>query len=419
MFYIRQDRYGLPSYQRQYQSRRNLVESVLGDNIEELYNERDILDYPQSYNIDDKDIDCSEMYLIHWAAYANSIDCFIYLYQKGCNMFLKTSSGLTPLHYAIHCNSELVLAFIFREISKNISLQKDLLEIYEKSYKLKEADIKKNIIYLTIMDGSAFCLQKLFDLGYNLEKCQTPKFKEEIIKKCISKHKADCLAILLKYTSSKSHDLLSKTPVMLAAEQNNLEGLKLLLESGFKADVCTVNSSNEYNNALTVATFLYTPNPQVVSLLLDHIYDLRSLEQNGHDTAAHCAIQSRNLEIATMILERTHDVKTLNKHGKSPAHHLLLWRNQDDAVKVMKILIEKGFDVNTTFPNHESFLGECLKAISQNFKLIDFLLQNKADVNAKMYKKDVPYTTCKEFILQRIQNPNFKQIIDKHPEIFS
>ena len=97
------------------------------------------------------------------------------------------------------------------------------------------------------------------------------------------------------------------SPLMLAAQQNDLSRLQLLLDAG--ADVNLIN--DDENNALWFACF--ANNPHMAQLLIDYDCDINNQNVNGATALVYCASAGK-YELVRRLVEAGADVhrKTLD-----------------------------------------------------------------------------------------------------------
>lgn len=153
------------------------------------------------------------------------------------------------------------------------------------------------------------------------------------------------------------------TPLHLAAEFNNLNILKILIESG--ADV-----NAKIDNELSLHKVRD----------YDRIKKIMKANLDDGKTPLHFAVEAENENIVKVLIDAGADVNAMNKDEYTP---LRLVPQSDDNVNILKLLIDAGSDVNSNSSlwNDGTLLHEA--AESGKVNILKVLLESGADVNAK------------------------------------
>jgi len=144
-------------------------------------------------------------------------------------------------------------------------------------------------------------------------------------------------AIRLKVMLAKSPDLINKrgdmgaTPLHIAAEEGNVDIIKLLIENGLHTGVVDWIG----NTALHIASA--KGHTQAVAVLHEHGAD-PAAKNNQNDTPIHLAADAGHVEVARLLIEIGADINGLDYRNQTP-----LKRAQDRGRKeVAELLLEHG-----------------------------------------------------------------------------
>lgn len=170
------------------------------------------------------------------------------------------------------------------------------------------------------------------------------------------------------------------TALALAAKTGSVEIVKLLLSKGAK-----VNTSNKWGDTpLHFAAI--SGNLEIVKLLVDKKADINQKNYLHYTPIFYAAING-NLEcLKYFIEEKGMDVNSKDKIGMT-----LLMRvsyQKEEHFEVAKYLVEKGCFVNEWCQGKYRALHYA--AMRGHNNIVEFLLQNKANVNAKSIFGETP-----------------------------
>ena len=179
----------------------------------------------------------------------------------------------------------------------------------------------------------------------------------------------------------------AKSALGHAVDEGHLEMAKLLLKSG--ADV---------QLGPTLSTAIYRDHFDAAMLLLD-----AGADPNEPD-AMNAAAERGSLELLRVMLD-----KGGNANGQSYYGGVL--HNACDSLEKVKLLIERGADVNGYYPNSFNYGMRPIHAAAQkgNPSVTKFLIQNGADVNVLMVDRQTPLDMA-------LRNQNQNEI-DKYKEV--
>uniref|UniRef100_A0A8C8M5Z1 Ankyrin-2 n=1 Tax=Oncorhynchus tshawytscha TaxID=74940 RepID=A0A8C8M5Z1_ONCTS len=204
----------------------------------------------------------------------------------------------------------------------------------------------------------------------------------------------DVASVLLE--AGASHSLATKkgfTPLHVASKYGSLDVTKLLLQkrappdSAGKVSIITITQTLNHSIALHVIEGKYNHTKKYIS------------HQNGY-TPLHIAAKKNQMDIAVVLLQYGAETNILTKQGVTPLH----LASQEGHADMAALLMEKGTQVNVPTksgltPLHLAAQEDKVAVVCLpytlgytplivachygNAKMVNFLLQNGASVNAK------------------------------------
>lgn len=250
-----------------------------------------------------------------------------------------------------------------------------------------------------------------------------PKVDIDTIKFLISEG-ADVNSVL----PDKNHTLM--VPLAYAAKHNNIEIIKLLLNSGANVDggnrgLPPLFYSIEQGNKdivkllrdagasakrelmvdgkfIKVLDYALTKkNKDIIKLLSEmHIHDIMEMLRNGKDikvdvlllvfkdnidvkdqegkTALMYSVLHRNMNLIKVILDNGANIDLQDKEGKTALMYAAM---KDGKLEILKYLIKKGANLN--LQDKEGSTALFIATKTSNFSIIKFLIKNNADLNIK------------------------------------
>lgn len=95
------------------------------------------------------------------------------------------------------------------------------------------------------------------------------------------------------------------------------------------------------------------------------------------DGPVHWICTALDVDIAKAFLLHNIDVNRINENNKT-GFHLMSDKVGKEVIEILKLLINSGFDVNLKLP---CSVLECFcRSIKQSYKIIEFLIENGADI---------------------------------------
>lgn len=300
----------------------NIAEIIATKNIQNLYisiGENQDKFSKFSRPIIFNDIAADGVHIMHAAAYYNALDIFIYLHKVAkLVLLLPNAHDDNPLHYACANDASEVVAYI-------------LSQMIDEAF---QNDSKNHQKYLTLAASSksARSIQLLCLKGINLH-----LYAEKAIQRSTLLCDAASLSILLSHHGQNKSQT---APINSAIVLGRLDSLKILVESGFSLD----QEDDQHFLPLFRALNGYCINYDIVKFILKYatVYDIEAQDQMS---AVHFICKGMNAKIAKEILSHNIDVNKFDEYG-NPGPYYFFNKNPDQAVKILDMLYERGFNVN-------------------------------------------------------------------------
>lgn len=353
--------------------------------------------------------------LLHIAAAANALECFLYLHlQCGYPIDIKASDLKLPFHYAVNYGAADVLAYILQYYDQKFGRAKleELLFMDDYTRQITDPKPRDSVLYLAAEGGVTEVFDLLFHYGYNCEK-YLPKCKPKIhlvLEQIIKLKRSDMLQVCLKYIKP-SKTGAETTPLMNAIIVQQPSAVPLLLESN--CDPTFISS--DHKTAMSLACFYSMKD--VVRQLADRMDSVDLPPDIKAPAAVHWICQSKSLEIAKILCQKGIDVNRLDNENHMGPYFILDIGEEDEVLEIFKEFKEHGLKVNFHAKDRNTILGDCLTAIQIRPKIIDWLLSVGADPDAKIYSPSAQakQSTCKEIMKRKCKsNKDLKEIYLKY-----
>ncbi len=158
-----------------------------------------------------------------------------------------------------------------------------------------------------------------------------------------------------------------------AAEDNNEESMRWLLEHGAYVDV-------RYNGLTPLWFATYNKHENIIEILLEHGAYVDATSDDG-STSLHWAIMHDAPDVVKVLLKRGAYVNAKDNDGRTPLH-FVSWLDDWKAVNVMKLLLINGANANSRDNEGQSPLHYVARSYNlQAPKLINILLDHGANIN--------------------------------------
>ena len=260
--------------------------------------------------------------LLHIAAYADSLEVFIYLVQQGIPIDIVSADSYLPIHYACVEGSSEVCLYI-------LSQRPDLASTH--------FSVKYDLITLATRSNSYIILTQLFSCGANMKDPLVQS--NNPIQYAISPSKIDILKLLLKngyYNEIQDH----RTLLMIAVAYKAADLVSVLLKSGEDPYIFV-----EGYNALHLACL--NNFPEAVSLICASMITIEPSETAYSvfgTKPVHWGCQSHSPLIVSILLQKGMKINALDDSGQSgPAY--MVDSDDDDIIKILELLYNSGLDL--------------------------------------------------------------------------
>lgn len=347
------------------------------------------------------DLELSNIPLMHVLAFMNCIDCITYLHREyHVDLLQLTSNSYSTLHYAIHGHAELVIAYILRFAphDKIIRIIKD-----EKQRQFK-------LVYLGISSNCSYGLQRLLEFDY-VHNAELSTFMNEI-DWATKRNSYECLEFIFNYFVVKFN---GDSPLRNAIARQYPKLVKILLRSN-----PTSARPQDIVNGQTIldlACGSKGTDPDATIDIINTVLDYYNVRQD--ETAIFAALQSGNLQIVNRVIKMGCKISNVLKDGRNPAGKLC-FLDEDEAIQILKVMIDKGLDINYTGPSRNTAFGDLLTCLKKPFHLLDYMLEIGADMT-KPYYRNLSATESNESIAAFVKNnksKEFQALVRNHPKSF-
>ena len=210
----------------------------------------------------------------------------------------------------------------------------------------------------------------------------------------------------VKLLDYKGGDFMD-TPLIIAAENNNLEMVKILVENGASS---LINAQDVFSNTALLAAMsngnmemfqylikkgagisfdnstLYAAaqggNIEIFKWLLKEGIDINATREKC--TCLHYAAQGGHLELVKWLVEKGLDVNAVGEYERTCLHYAALSGN----LEMIKWFIEKGLDINAKDFDESSVLQYAVEG--GNVETVQWLIEQGLDINAPLSVDRIP-----------------------------
>ena len=215
----------------------------------------------------------------------------------------------------------------------------------------------------------------------------------------IQKRNYNALLVLLENGGwIQTQDDKNYSPLMKAVANSLVEAVEAFINRG-----CNINYYTEDGrSALSVA--ISGKNAQIVKLLINYGADVTLRDSRGQ-TMVHKAAASGSYDILKAVLDAGADPSKTDSQHKTPLHYVF---TSPDPLPLIKLLIEAGVDINYHSKNSGTVLGSALVNKKLPPQVIEYLLENGADLflkasNGKTYYQIAQMCCDKKVILPIVE----------------
>lgn len=337
--------------------------------------------------------------LLHVAAFYDALDCFRYLYlSRQIPLRKQSSHSFLPLHYACWSGASEVALYILT------------CDPSQATYAVQGAGYIQ-LLYCSFIGGDIEIIQSLTEKGASLS--QPHNDQNILVTKAIGLHRSDILKLIFKdYKPQRgSTDM---PPVAKAAIDFNPEALEMLY-NGKEDILCKIPEK---------------PNENLISLICDSdrqkkfkdilinkiLKDAKEMNLEPTNPSApgicHWACSYMDVDVAREMFKLPNFNINRTANDKTGPMKLVN-RVEKEALDMLSLLIDRGFEINNTHGGKVPSLLECyVAAIRKDIPAITLLLNNGADVDIK-YTKSRSNQTIYEFVMST-NNEQLKKLFAAH-----
>lgn len=225
---------------------------------------------------------------------------------------------------------------------------------------------------------------------------------EEFLALCASGTPEEITQALNAEANINAMDEQNNTVLMIAAEKNNAEAVKILLEE--EIDINTQNQDG--NTALILASM--NNDAETVSAILSHNPDINITNKKEY-TALMAAVRYNNPEIVRVLLNADAKLDVVDALGNTA----LMMAASNNTDEVVKLILEADSGVNVNNCNNSGWNALMMAARTKQADTVRELLQRTSDINAKNNNGDTALIIASEFNNSEVVSA----ILEANPEI--
>lgn len=331
--------------------------------------------------------------LMHIAAYADSLEVFVYLEKRGIPIDIFSGNSYLPIHYAVFHSSTEIFFYILGKKPDFTS------NVYH---------LPKTLIALSIHSRSSIILQSLLSSGVPFT--SSPQISDDPISLSIYLGAENLLKILLEEKSRLGIKSTAKeSPLTLAISVGSEKAVELLLNAGEAS--CCYNKFNPLHAACIKRMV------KSVSLLCK--YSQFFEEAPNFDSSilksqpVHWGCQSHSPEIMSLLLKRGINVNALDGQGRSGPAYLCDGPSEKDTIEILNMLLDEGLNLEIGGnQNSPATLGkECPKktvlveftisSVTKQRNVVKWLLDHGANPYVLISTNDIHNERLIDYIMKR------------------
>lgn len=167
-------------------------------------------------------------------------------------------------------------------------------------------------------------------------------------------------------------DMFENTPLYFAAENENIEVIKLILEE--RKNIKIDNLISAFMQAVKS-----NENPEVIKFMISNGLDVNHKDKNSGDTPILNSVWNDNTQIVKVLLDNGADVNSRNNKGETALIKAAIWSGN---LNTIKVLLENGADINA-----RDIYGNSALLYSVQGKIginaVRLLIENDCNVNVR------------------------------------
>lgn len=333
---------------------------------------------------------------LHIAAKKGQVGIAEFLISKNVSIDAKNLSGSTPLHEAVR-NGNVDVALLLLNANANPNARD---ANGNTAMHLVMPEASRSVLFTELLKHGA-------DVSIQDDYGETPIHVASRIGM-----NEDIIKILVKAGADPNErNKNGQTPLMLSVERNNLKQAKIFIDLGVNIHdkdneqissfmraidlgLDAVKLMVNKNNIAIRDSLGRTPlhiaviknaNMEIINYLLDEGAELNTRDKDGN-TSLHAAVKNNSKEVGLLLIYKNADVFTTNNDGYSP---LRLSYDLNDG--------QEEWFINEQTINSTDAMGNSplhLAAEWNNPKMVTYLLNRGANINAKNDNGETPFFSC-------------------------
>ncbi|MDH5679942.1 MAG: ankyrin repeat domain-containing protein [Spirochaetota bacterium] len=340
--------------------------------------------------------------LLYYSIDKNKAKSAKLLIQRGANVKVINSSGEKPLHIASsEGNLELIKILIANGANVNAKVKKG------------HYDEKRTPLHYAANQGQYDTVKYLVSKGADINAINknggTPLHESLVITGYESgKKNVEVIKFLINAgTNLNIKGVLRRTALHYALENNNIppeiailmikKGADIKVESDIGSPfflavlrgnseivLLLIKKGVDVNKDGGETILNYAPNYEVGKILIEHGAKVKFKGVNG-ETPLHSAAQRDDIRFVKLLLDKGLDVNSKVVKGDDKGHTPLIYAVRNGNYHIVKLLLENGANINarTQSDNELTSLHFANRSLYPNYKLINLLINKGADVNAR------------------------------------
>ncbi|XP_058449448.1 ankyrin-3-like [Malaya genurostris] len=317
-----------------------------------------------------------EQTALHLAAISDNYELVNILIERGLSVMAKDIDGEIPFHTAIQKNAKKVIEILLKHEQATEML-------------LTSDNFGQTALHLAAISDNYEIVNILIDRGLSvMAKNINGRIPLHI---AIEKNAKKVIEILLKHELATemllTSDKFELTTLHIAAFFDKYELVKILIERGSSV------MAKDINGRIPLHIAIEKNAKKIIEILLKHELATEMLltSDKYEQTALHLATFYDNYEIVNILIEHGAPVMAKNTNGKIPLHIAI----EKNAKKVIEILLkhEQATEMLLTSDKYEQTALH-LAAISDNYELVNILIERGLSVMAKDIDGEIPFHTA-------------------------
>jgi hypothetical protein len=309
--------------------------------------------------------------LLHIAAYYDNLEVFLFLVtlaeSSPGSLTLRTPSGASylPLHYACYDAARECTAYILEQDPEQAAMQ---------------CECPWQPVFLATCAKSSEILQMLFDVKDPPVDLRSPKnAKNQPFALALKNGAHDCLLLLLQKSCKTDVDGYNLSPLMVAVSHQAEAALEPLLDLGLDPYFVSMRGDTVLSLACVNGDL------RSVRLLCDRMdyIEINATEMN-FSSIVRSAVASGSLDVLKTVLTKG-DVE-VNRYDSAEEQPVDAIRGEskisdDLGLKMLKMLIEFGYNINSRHPKTDKcFFDRLIEFTPMAYpKIVEFLLESRVE----------------------------------------